>query len=247
MFRRRTVSRSQTRTRNGSRPVVSRAARHNMAALVFFLCVLLVLFVILVAARISLEQAILLGFALLALVVCLTGIWLVGRKRIQGVKKGVSGDWKRVSPAPVFARPLTIADLVRLSPGDFEDFVGDLLEATGQCTAIRRIGGAGDKGADLLAKDRFGRPFIVQCKRYHLGHKVSAGEMRNFLGAKSIYGADECLFVTTSTFTEAARDNMARFRHIVFLWDGEKLAQLVQEHWDNLPSRWKARREGEKS
>jgi restriction system protein len=103
---------------------------------------------------------------------------------------------------------------------------------------MRRVGGAGDRGADLLARDRFGRPFIVQCKRYHPGHKVSAGEVRNFLGAKGIYGADECLFVTTSTFTEAARNNLAQFRQSVFLMDGISLVQLAEQYWDTLSTRW---------
>jgi restriction endonuclease Mrr len=127
---------------------------------------------------------------------------------------------------------------LRLTPGEFEDFVGDLLTVTGQYRDVRRVGGTGDRGADLLARDRFGRPFIVQCKRYQPGRKVNAGEMRNFLGAKGIYRADECLFVTTSTFTEAARANMAHMQHTVFLWDGAKLTQLIEEYWSALPAHW---------
>jgi len=131
-----------------------------------------------------------------------------------------------------------VADLLRLTPGEFEDFVGDLLEITGQCSDVRRIGGAGDQGADLVARDRFGRPFIVQCKRY-AGHNVGAREMRDFLGARGIYGADECMFVTTSKFTDAARASMVHVRACVFLLDGAHLVQLVRENWEKLPNRWR--------
>ncbi len=226
---------------------LSRTARHNTIALVCFICILLVLLFILALGRVSSGQLILPGCILLLLLVVLAVSWLLRRERVAGGRsEGVRWQRERsVAPQPV-ARiprgPLTATDLMQLTPGEFEDFVGDLLAATGRWSDIHRIGGAGDRGADLLAKDRFGRPFIVQCKHYHAGHKVNAGEIRNFLGAKSIYGADECLFVTTSTFTVAARKNMEHLRHTVFLWDGEKLGQLVQEYWHLLPERWKGRR-----
>jgi restriction system protein len=173
----------------------------------------------------------------------IVSVWLVRRNQAAGMPGTLNRSDVAVTRMAAVAspagQPVTVADLLQLTPGEFEDFVGDLLTATGMCTDVRRIGGAGDRGADLLANDRFNRPFIVQCKRYHPGHKVRAGEMRNFLGAKGIYGADECLFVTTSTFTEAARENMLHLRNTVFLWDGERLAEVAREYWNSLPERWR--------
>ena len=233
----------KSKSKQLTRRKIPQPVRNNNRVLLFFLLGFLVLLIALVRTRVTPGQWLLLSIVLLMLGIGILSLWFVTRKRAYSSVKARSRDQVRAEYAPALvlsrAQPVTVADLLRLSSGEFEDFVGDLLEITGQCRDIRRIGGAGDRGADLLAKDRFGRPFIVQCKRYSPGHKVSAGEMRNFLGAKSIYGADECLFVTTSTFTDAARLNMVQFRHVVFLLDGESLVQMVREHWDALPARWR--------
>lgn len=189
---------------------------------------------------------VLLGIALAALVIGACGIWLSRRGRQQAVSEDTTRNVEEhVSLAQVASipntRPLALDDLLRLSPGEFEDFIGDLLEASGQYTDVRRVGGAGDQGADLLARDRFGRPFIVQCKRYHAGHKVGASEMRDFLGAKNIHHADEGMFVTTSTFTDQARAARSQFHQQVFLLEGKDLLQLVQAYWTDLPARWQQR------
>lgn len=229
-------SRSQA-GRKGKQPEPSQ--RGNTGVLIFFLIMFLLLSVVLLQERLSIGLSILLDIVLLLLVVCMIGIWLLRRKRERAAvkvdRRTRIADTR--APLPV-AYAVTVADLLRLTPGEFEDFVGDLLEITGQCSDVRRIGGAGDQGADLVARDRFGRPFIVQCKRY-AGRNVGAGEMRDFLGARGIYGADECMFVTTSKFTEAARANMAHIRQSVFLLDGTNLVRLVRENWEKLPARWR--------
>lgn len=244
MSSRRPSSRGQsgTKSKQSARRGASQPERSVTGVLLFFLIMFLILLVLLLQARLSSDQSILLGMLLLILIACIFATWLVGRKRRYVAMEPARVPGDRVSSAPAQALPtshsVSVADLLQLTPSEFEDFVGDLLTATGQYSDVRRIGGAGDRGADLLAKDRFGRPFIVQCKRYQPARKVNAGEMRNFLGAKGIYGADECLFVTTSTFTEAARANMVHLQHSVFLWDGATLTQLVTEYWHALPVHW---------
>lgn len=234
------VGTESKRKRSTSRNV-ARSERSKTGMLILFLLVLLILIVVLPQVRVSASQAILLGIVLLVLSIGLVGLCLLRRKRAYAPVETVSRAREAVVRAPVLAwrasQPATVADLLRLTPGEFEAFVGDLLEITGWCSDVCRVGGAGDRGADLVARDRFGRPFIVQCKRY-AGRKVSAGEMRDFLGAKGIYGADEGLFVTTAKFTDAARANMAHSRQNVFLLDGENLVQIVRENWDKLPDRW---------
>lgn len=223
----------------------SRAAENSSGMLWFLLVILLLALVVWTLIHIPPGLLVLLGIALTVLVIGACGIWLSRRGR-QAVSEDVKGSAKeRVSLVPVASIPdsrqLALDDLLRLSPGDFEDFIGDLLEASGQYTDVQRVGGTGDQGADLLARDRFGRPFIVQCKRYHAGHKVSASEMRDFLGAKNIHHADEAMFVTTSTFTDQARAARSQFHQQVFLLEGKDLLLLVQEYWTALPAHWQQR------
>lgn len=232
----------------GSRSARSNAARSaesSTRALWFLLVLALLALIIWALVRVPPGTLILLGIVLAALVISASAIWLAGRGR-RAVYEDANGDAEaRVSLAQVasvpVSRPVALDDLLRLSPGAFEDFIGVLLEVSGQYTEVRRVGGSGDQGADLLARDRFGRPFIVQCKRYHAGHKVSASEMRDFLGAKNIHRADEGMFVTTSSFTEQARAARSQFQQQVFLLEGKDLLKLVQDYWEALPGDWQRR------
>jgi restriction system protein len=206
----------------------------------FLLVFFLIMIVLWMLTRVPWGVLILLGVVLLLLAVSVVGIWLFVRSR-----RYVYDEIEKEKPGKAFQgaalRSVGLEDLLRLSPSEFEDFVGDLLEVAGRCSDVRRIGGAGDHGADLLAKDRFGRPFIVQCKRYGPGRKVVAKEMRDFLGSRLYYHADEGMFVTTSVFTNSAREEMAQFYRHIFLLEGQGLMQLAQEYWEALPSRWRQR------
>ncbi len=237
MSRRPTSSKGSRTSGRTVQRSASQSSRGTTGVLVFFLVVFLILLVFLLHASFTPGQLILLGLLAAGLLLLPCVSWLIRRKPTSlAAPRARSARVQTSTRAEPYA--VTIDDLLRLTPGEFEDFVGDLLTVTGQYRDVRRVGGTGDRGADLLARDRFGRPFIVQCKRYQPGRKVNAGEMRNFLGAKGIYRADECLFVTTSTFTEAARANMAHMQHTVFLWDGAKLTQLIEEYWSALPAHW---------
>ena len=226
----------QPSSQNQSRARRSRAAQQNAVQVAkkndrkflflvgFFLVVIGVWALTFVPPRTLILAAIL----LLSLVVGIVGIWLLVRGRAQ------------VAPLPV-SGTVDLRNLLRLSPSEFEDFVGDLLEAAGRCTHVQRVGGVRDQGVDLLAKDRFGRPFVVQCKRYQPARKVAAREMRDFLGARLYYRADKGMFVTTSVFTKSARETVAQFQRHISLLEGEMLVQLMQEHWEALPERWRQR------
>lgn len=140
-------------------------------------------------------------------------------------------------------RLVEINDLAPLGHREFESFVGVLLEAANFAFDLERVGGANDQGADLLGKDAFNRPFIVQCKRY-FGHPVVPREMRDLLRARStIYRADIAWFVTTSTFSRGARraaESLLLGGGVV-LADGAKLIDLTHSCWDALPAQWQWR------
>ncbi len=119
----------------------------------------------------------------------------------------------------------TLPQLLALTPTAFEETVADLLRALGYCD-VRRVGGAGDLGADLVGHDRDGHSIVVQCKRYAPGSRVGSPAIQAFIGMVTVHHlADRGLFVTTSDFTAPAVE-LAR-RHRVTLIDGRELTRLV--------------------
>lgn len=146
----------------------------------------------------------------------------------------------------VGVRLIELQDLAYLTKGtkgtEFEDFTIALLEAMGVASELERVGGAGDRGIDLLGKNRFGLPFVAQCKHY-FGHPVVPKETRDFGWAMSLHGSRDAWFVTTSTFTSQARHDVLKLTspgHMVLV-DGNLLISFIREHWDALPHRWQWR------
>ena len=69
---------------------------------------------------------------------------------------------------------------------------------------IKRCGGSGDQGADLIAHTGlFGRKVVVQCKCYK--GKVGNGAVQEVFAAKQYYRASIAIVATNSTFTDSAR------------------------------------------
>jgi restriction system protein len=119
-----------------------------------------------------------------------------------------------------FAHLRTVRDLQALSPSGFENAVSELLRRQG-FRDVELVGGTGDIGADIRAKDPKGRPVIVQCKRYADQVQVDSPAMQRFLGSLTHYQALRGIFVTTSTFTLPARKLAAT--HGIELWDAVHL------------------------
>jgi len=91
----------------------------------------------------------------------------------------------------------------RAKPRVFEELVAEVMKDLGydvELTAQTR-----DGGADLIAihKDSLGIPtrYVVECKRWKPGRKVSVDIVRALYGVKQIQLADQAIFVTTSSFT----------------------------------------------
>jgi restriction system protein len=116
-----------------------------------------------------------------------------------------------------------LAQLASLTPEQFEEFVGELLEAHGY--AVQCTGGTGDEGVDLVAR-REGLSVVVQCKYLGTGAVVGAPEVRRFLGTIHHVHAHRGIFVTTRTFSLAAERFAAD--HAIELIDGPRLAELVE-------------------
>jgi len=118
-----------------------------------------------------------------------------------------------------------VASTDGMSGQDFERLVARLLQRDG-FSDVRIPGGAGDLGADVMAKQPDGRTVVVQCKRYAVHRSVSSPDMQKFLGTCfHEHGADEAWFVTTTRFSKAASDLATR--RGVRLVDRQQLAEWM--------------------
>jgi restriction system protein len=123
------------------------------------------------------------------------------------------------------ARVRRFETLLALSPRGFEEEVGRLLADLGYHD-VRRVGGPGDLGADLVCRDRHRKHVVVQCKRYAPGRRVGSADVQAFIGMITVHHkADRGIFVTTAGFTAPALE-LAR-QHEIELFDGARLAALV--------------------
>ncbi|WP_439678641.1 restriction endonuclease [Embleya sp. MST-111070] len=139
----------------------------------------------------------------------------------------------RHQDAVAAGRRRTLAEVDALTGPQFEELVAELCRRDG-CTQVRRVGGSGDNGADVLCRLPDGRSAVVQCKRYATTRRIVPKEVRDLLGAKTHFGADVAVLVTTSTFskqsTAFAVDNgiLAVHRDFFGLWNqGTPLARLA--------------------
>lgn len=97
------------------------------------------------------------------------------------------------------------SDYYSLTPKEFEQAIAELLRRDGH-SRIKVSGGARDLGADVIAYTAVGSKIVVQCKRYHSTRPVGSPEIQKFAGTcRVVHQADLPIFVTTSTFTQAAK------------------------------------------
>lgn len=122
---------------------------------------------------------------------------------------------------------------VLVAPPDFfERLVVQLLVAMGYggsaADAGRALGKSGDGGVDgVIDQDALGLDRIyVQAKRY-ADNKVSAGDIRDFFGSLDRFKASKGLFVTTSSFSPAAKETADLLSKRIVLIDGNQLTRLM--------------------
>ena len=122
------------------------------------------------------------------------------------------------------------------SPDFLEQVTVDLLIAMGYGGGDRAMGlvtgRTGDGGIDgTIKEDKLGLDEIyVQAKKYAASGSVGAGDLRNFAGAIDAAGTTKGVFVTTASFTSAARDYIERSPKRIVLIDGDELARLMVRH-----------------
>lgn len=120
------------------------------------------------------------------------------------------------------------------SPSFFETLVVELLVKMGYGGSIkdagRSIGRSGDEGIDgIIKEDKLGLDVIyVQAKRWE--NVVGRPEIQKFVGALAGQGAKKGVFITTSRYSNEARDYQPRNETKIVLIDGEQLAELMIDH-----------------
>ena len=121
-------------------------------------------------------------------------------------------------------------------PAFFERLIVKLLLAMGyggsQEDSGRIVGQSGDGGIDgVIDQDALGLDRVyVQAKRYAIETAVSEPEIRAFSGSLGAAKANKGVFVTTSCFTQPARNFAERHPFRIVLIDGEQLATLMIRH-----------------
>lgn len=122
------------------------------------------------------------------------------------------------------------------SPTFFEKLVVDLLVKMGyggsREDAGKAVGRSGDGGIDgIINEDRLGLDAIyIQAKRWGEG-SVGSPDIDKFSGALNRKGASKGVFITTSRFTDSAKDAVKENAGLkIVLIDGNQLAQLMIDH-----------------
>ena len=125
--------------------------------------------------------------------------------------------------------------LKKAPPSFFERIVVELLVKMGyggsRVDAGKAIGRSGDGGIDgIIKEDKLGLDVVyIQAKRWD-SNAVGRPDVMQFAGALQGQRASKGIFITTSRFTEDARDYVTQIGSKIVLIDGDQLSQLMIDH-----------------
>lgn len=122
-------------------------------------------------------------------------------------------------PIGLFARkkrkiPNNMKPVEQMSGIEYEYYVAKRLQSVG-CTNIEITPPSGDFGADVLATNKDGVRFAVQCKKF--SGVVGIEAVQQVLAGQQYYRCQRAMVVTTSHFTPAAKRLAERTG--VHLWE----------------------------
>jgi restriction system protein len=123
--------------------------------------------------------------------------------------------------------------VIGCSSGFFEKLVVELLVKMGyggsQRNAARAVGQVGDEGIDgIIDEDRLGLDTIyIQAKKWKQGVSVGRPEIQKFVGALQGKRAKRGIFITTTKFSDDAREYARMIDTKVVLIDGSQLTDLM--------------------
>lgn len=122
----------------------------------------------------------------------------------------------------------------RFSPQKFENFSRLLLSKMGiQFDPEKGVKMSGDHGIDgygYCVSDEFKTSIVVvQCKRF-TDNSVSEPDIDKFKGTMSKHSADYGIFITTTYFTQGAKEAALQGNNKVTIIDGNKLVALIEKY-----------------
>lgn len=123
--------------------------------------------------------------------------------------------------------------IMEAPPDFFERLMVNLLLSMGYGGSTespgRVLGRSGDDGVDgVIDQDALGLDRVyIQAKRYAPGNNIGPGAIRDFFGSLDRHKASKGLFVTTSSFSESAKETARLLSKRIVLVDGEQLARLM--------------------
>ncbi|MFA5802235.1 MAG: restriction endonuclease [Thermoleophilia bacterium] len=163
-----------------------------------------------------------------------------GKKKTDAVEQDVEEKTGRTPEEVIGTAHKRIADDLAIelissikscSPGFFERLVVELIVKMGyggsRQDAGRAVGKSADGGIDgIIKEDRLGLDNVyIQAKRWE--NPVSRPEIQKFAGALQGHRARKGIFITTSTFTNGAREYVSGIDSKIVLIDGDELAELM--------------------
>lgn len=128
-----------------------------------------------------------------------------------------------------------LSKLKATTPAFFERIVVELLVKMGyggsRSDAGKAIGRSGDGGIDgIIKEDKLGLDVVyIQAKRWD-NNPVGRPDVMQFAGALQAQRASKGIFITTSRFTEDARNYVSQIGSKIVLIDGDLLTSLMIEH-----------------
>ena len=151
----------------------------------------------------------------------------------QHPEKSIEGSYQQIRKG--LAAEL-LQKISENTPAFFEKLVVDLLVKMGyggsREDAGKAVGRSGDGGIDgIINEDRLGLDAIyIQAKRWGEG-SVGSPDIDKFSGALNRKGASKGVFITTSRFTDSAKNAVKENAGLkIVLIDGHQLAQLMIDH-----------------
>ena len=128
------------------------------------------------------------------------------------------------------------------SPAFFERAVLEVLWALGDGGGRgerEHLGKSHDGGIDgVIRQDPLGLQNVyVQAKRYADGNTVGSPDINGFYGALAQRGADRGVFITSSSFSPAARTAAEKFGGKIVLIDGIRLTSLMLRYGVGVQAR----------
>jgi hypothetical protein len=124
-------------------------------------------------------------------------------------------------------------ELLAYAPTEFEARIRKLLEAEGY-RKIQTVGKANSLIMNLSAIDPQANQTIIQCRRYTANREVSLADLQRFIGLMFVdHMADKGIFMTTSSFTQAAIELVQK--QPIQLIDGISLYERLREIASEAP------------